>query len=50
VPSASPLSGTLDNVRRMEDAGAAAMMLPSLFEEQSVHESHELDFFLSHGT
>jgi dihydroorotate dehydrogenase (fumarate) len=34
----------------MEDAGAAAVVLPSLFEEQIVHESHELDFFLSHGT
>jgi dihydroorotate dehydrogenase (fumarate) len=34
----------------MEDAGAAAVVLPSLFEEQIVHESHELDFFLAHGT
>jgi len=50
VPSASPLSRSLDNLRWMEDAGAAAVVLPSLFEEQIVHESHELDFFLSHGT
>jgi dihydroorotate dehydrogenase (fumarate) len=34
----------------MEDAGAAAVVLPSLFEEQIVHESHELDHFLAHGT
>ena len=33
---------TLDNLRRMEDAGAAAVVLPSLFEEQIEHESHEL--------
>ena len=50
VPSASPLARNLDNLRRMEDAGAAAVVLPSLFEEQIVHESHELDYFLSHGT
>jgi dihydroorotate dehydrogenase (fumarate) len=50
VPSASPLSRDLDTLRRMEDAGASAVVLPSLFEEQIVHESHELDFFLAHGT
>jgi dihydroorotate dehydrogenase (fumarate) len=50
VPSASPLSSSLDNLRRMEDAGAGAVVLPSLFEEQIEHESHELDYFLSHGT
>jgi dihydroorotate dehydrogenase (fumarate) len=50
VPSASPLCGTLDNLRRMEDAGAAAVVLPSLFEEQINHESRDLDFFLNHAT
>jgi len=34
VPSASPLSEDLDNIKRMEDAGAAAIVLHSLFEEQ----------------
>lgn len=34
VPSASPLTGNLDNLRRLEDAGASAVVLPSLFEEQ----------------
>ena len=34
VPSASPLSASLDDIRRMEDAGAAAVTLHSLFEEQ----------------
>lgn len=50
VPSATPLGHNLDNLRRMEEAGAAAVVLPSLFEEQIVHESHELDYFLTHGT
>jgi dihydroorotate dehydrogenase (fumarate) len=34
VPSASPLSEDLDNIQRMEDAGAAAVVCYSLFEEQ----------------
>src|SRR5512143_3184908 len=50
VPSASPLSKNLDNIRRMEDAGAAAVVMYSLFEEQITAESHELDFFLTHGS
>jgi dihydroorotate dehydrogenase (fumarate) len=47
VPSASPLSRSLDTVRRMEDAGAAAVVLPSLFEEQIEFESHILDRYLN---
>jgi dihydroorotate dehydrogenase (fumarate) len=50
VVSASPLSKKADMVRRMEDAGAAAVVLYSLFEEQITHESQELDHFLSRGT
>ena len=34
VASASPLTGELDSVRRLEDAGAAALVLPSLFQEE----------------
>src|SRR3974390_581365 len=34
VASASPLNAELDNIRRLEDSGAAAIVLPSLFEEQ----------------
>ncbi len=34
VASASPLNTDVDNLRRLEDAGAAAVVLPSLFEEQ----------------
>lgn len=33
VPSSSPLTGDLDSVRELEDAGASALILPSLFEE-----------------
>jgi dihydroorotate dehydrogenase (fumarate) len=50
VSSASPLSRDLDGIRRLEDAGAAAVVLPSLFEEQITQESRQLDHFLSYGT
>ena len=50
VPSASPLSENLDNIKRMEDAGASAVVLHSLFEEQLRHESHTLHYHLTHGT
>ncbi|MCS7221621.1 MAG: dihydroorotate dehydrogenase-like protein [Anaerolineae bacterium] len=49
VPSSSPLSETLDGIRRLEDAGAAAVVMYSLFEEQIILESHQLDHFLSYG-
>ena len=49
VCSAGPLCESLDNIRRMEDAGAAAVVLPSLFEEQITLESAYLDRHLSHG-
>lgn len=50
VPSASPLTATVDSVKGMEDAGAAAVVVYSLFEEQLSHESGELDHYLTHGT
>ena len=50
VVSASPLSAEVDNIRRMEDAGASAVVLPSLFEEQIQVESNTLDHFLWQGT
>src|ERR1035437_8542535 len=50
VPSASPLSEKIDNIRRMEDAGASAVVLYSLFEEQLVLEQLELDQSLTQGT
>ncbi len=42
VPSAGPLSEDLANIKAMEDAGAGAVVLYSLFEEQIEHESLEL--------
>jgi dihydroorotate dehydrogenase (fumarate) len=50
VASASPLSEDLGNLRKMEDAGASAVVFHSLFEEQINLESHELDRFLGAGT
>ncbi|RIK53881.1 MAG: dihydroorotate dehydrogenase-like protein [Chloroflexi bacterium] len=50
VPSASPLSSTLDGIRRLEDAGASAVVMASLFEEQILAESRALDHYLSFGT
>jgi len=49
VPSASPLSKSVDNIRQMEDAGAGAVVLHSLFEEQINAESRVLDHFLTHS-
>lgn len=50
VPSASPLSESVDTVKKLEDAGAAAVVVYSLFEEQLRHESGEIDHYLSYGT
>jgi dihydroorotate dehydrogenase (fumarate) len=50
VVSSSPLQRDLDNIRRMEDAGAAAVVMQSLFEEQIDLESRELNRWLNHGT
>jgi dihydroorotate dehydrogenase (fumarate) len=50
VPSASPLSEKVDNIKRMEDAGAAAVVLHSLFEEQLVKEQDDLHHFLTAHT
>ncbi len=50
VPSASPLSENLDSIRRLEDAGAGAVVMHSLFEEQITGESRRLDQYLSDYT
>lgn len=50
IPSASPLTQSLDSAKSLEDAGASAVVLHSLFEEQLTHESGELDHYLSYGT
>lgn len=50
VLSASPISAEVDLVKRAEDAGAAAVVMYSLFEEQINQEIEEIDYFLSQGT
>lgn len=50
VASASPLSQELEGIRRFEAAGASAIVLYSLFEEQLRQEAMELDYHLSAGT
>ena len=39
VPSASPVTGDIDHLHRLAEAGASAVVLPSLFEEQVEHEA-----------
>ena len=50
IAGASPLSAELDSLKRLEDSGAAAIVLHSLFEEQIDMESHILDHHLTRGT
>src|SRR5581483_6832737 len=50
VSSASPLAQEVANIRRLEDAGAAAIVLPSLFEEQLRQENLQLDHGLTAHT
>ena len=49
VPSASPLSKQLDSLLRLEDAGAAAVVLHSLYEEEILAEDAMTDRFLLHA-
>ncbi len=50
VPSPSPLMRKIDNIKKMEEAGAAAIVLHSLFEEQIARESNDLNDALEYGT
>jgi len=50
VASASPLSKKLDRAKKLEEAGVSAIVMYSLFEEQIIHESLELDHFLNRGS
>jgi dihydroorotate dehydrogenase (fumarate) len=49
VPSASPLTGDLDHLHRLVEAGASAVVLPSLFEEQVEHEAMAVHFGIEFG-
>lgn len=50
VPSASPLSHETDSIKRLEDAGASAVVLYSLFEEQLRQEMEAVQYHLMYGT
>ena len=50
VASASPLSEKVETVKKLEESGIAAVVMYSLFEEQIIHESLELDHFLTQGS
>ena len=50
VASSSPLSHTLDSIQRLEDAGASAVVMYSLFEEQITFESLYVDHYLRSNT
>ncbi|TVR83479.1 MAG: dihydroorotate dehydrogenase-like protein [Rhodospirillales bacterium] len=49
VASAGPLSATLDGIKRLEDGGAAAVVLFSLFEEQIRYENESFDYLMEQG-
>jgi len=46
VAASSPLTGNLDDAKRLEDAGASAIVLPSLFEETIQHEQKQLEKYV----
>lgn len=49
MASSSPLTATIDSLKRLQDAGAAAVVLPSLFEEQIEHEEMATHELMMHG-
>ena len=50
VASSSPLSETLEGIKLLEDSGASAVVMFSLFEEQFHKENEAFDYFLASGT
>ena len=50
VASSSPLSHTVDSIQRLEDAGASAVVMYSLFEEQITFDSFYVDHYLRNNT
>jgi len=49
VASASPLTGSIDSLKRLQEAGVAAVVLPSLFEEQIEHEEMAAYNLMNYG-
>ncbi|MEI7844238.1 MAG: dihydroorotate dehydrogenase-like protein [Chloroflexota bacterium] len=50
VASASPLTKKIESAKKLDEAGVGAIVMHSLFEEQIIHESLELDHYLTRGT
>lgn len=50
VAAASPLTKKVESAKKLDDAGVGAIVIYSLFEEQIIHESLELDHYLTRGT
>lgn len=50
VIGSSPFSKQLELAKLLEDQGASAMVMYSLFEEETTHESNQIDYFLNRGT
>lgn len=50
IVGASPLTATFESIKSLEENGAAAVVLHSIFEEQINHETHEIDHFLFKGS
>jgi dihydroorotate dehydrogenase (fumarate) len=50
VASASPLSRSMESLRRLEDAGTSAIVMYSIFEEQITHEVDALEHYKTYGT
>ena len=46
IASASPLTASLDSIKKLEENGIAAVIMHSLFEEEINHEIHQIDHFL----
>lgn len=46
IASASPMSGSLEKIKKLEENGIAAVIIHSLFEEEINHEIHQIDHFL----
>ncbi len=49
MASSNPLTGTVESLKRLEDAGVSAATLPSLFEEQIEHEEEQLAALVDYG-
>jgi dihydroorotate dehydrogenase (fumarate) len=50
IAGASPLNAELDTIRRLEEFGAAAVVLPSIFEEQIEHEDRLIEELIAVGS